>query len=82
MEWNRAVSVRIVQAKTFKETAKQFGFSVSTVIRRFDRLAVKEMSEVQELPKVIAIDEYKGDTKAGKSTTKDVSIVFHGISKR
>ncbi|WP_077703226.1 ISL3 family transposase [Virgibacillus dokdonensis] len=66
MEWNRAVSVRIVQAKTFKETAKQFGVSVSTVMRRFDRLAVKEMSEVQELPKVIAIDEYKGDTKAGK----------------
>lgn len=66
IEWNRAVSIRIVQAKTFKETAEQFGASVSTIMRRFDRLAVKEMTEVQELPKVIAIDEYKGDTKAGK----------------
>lgn len=66
IEWNQAVSVRIVQAKTFKETAQQFGVSVSTVMRRFDRLAVKEMTEVQELPRVIAIDEYKGDTKEGK----------------
>ncbi|RFA34712.1 hypothetical protein CAI16_10675 [Virgibacillus dokdonensis] len=66
IEWNRLVSVRIVQAKTFKETAKQFGVSVSTVIRRFDGLPVKEMTEVQDLAKVIAIDEYKGATKAGK----------------
>ena len=49
-----------MQAKTFKETAEQFGVSVSTMMRRFDRLAVKEMTEVQELPKVIVIDEYKG----------------------
>ncbi len=46
IEWNRLVSVRIVQAKTFKETAKQFGVSVLTVIRRFDGLPVKEMTEV------------------------------------
>ncbi|GIN93276.1 hypothetical protein J22TS1_43270 [Siminovitchia terrae] len=29
-------------------------------------MAVREMTEVQELPRVIAIDEYKGDTKEGK----------------
>lgn len=66
IEWNRAVAVRTVKAKTFKEVAQQFGVSISTVIRRFDRLAVKEMTEVQELPRIIAIDEYKGDTKEGK----------------
>lgn len=66
IEWNRAVAIRTVKAKTFKEVAEQFGSSISTVMRRFDKLAVKEMTEVQELPRVIAIDEYKGDTKEGK----------------
>ncbi|MBM7715180.1 transposase [Bacillus thermophilus] len=65
-ECNRAVAIRTVKAKTFKEVAQQFGVSISTVMRRFDSLAVKEMTEVQELPRVIAIDEYKGDTKEGK----------------
>ena len=44
----------------------KLGVSISTVMRRFDRLAVKEMTEVQELPRVIAIYEYRGDTKEGK----------------
>lgn len=65
-EWNQAVNVRSVQAKTFKELAQKYGTSISTVIRRFDAFAENEVGEVKELPRVIAIDEYKGDTKEGK----------------
>ena len=36
------------------------------LIRRFDRLSLGEIQKVKELPKVIAIDEYKGDTREGK----------------
>lgn len=56
-EWNQAVNVRSIHAKTFKDLAFQFGASVSTVIRRFDAVAKKELQEHPQLPKVIAIDE-------------------------
>ncbi|WP_407712070.1 transposase family protein [Caldibacillus debilis] len=56
-EWNQAVNVRSIHAKTFKDLAFQFGASVSTVIRRFDAVAKKELQGHPELPKVIAIDE-------------------------
>lgn len=65
-EWNQAVNVRCVKAKTFKEISRQFGASASTIVRRFDELAKRELKEVHELPRVIAIDEYKGDTNEGK----------------
>jgi transposase len=65
-EWNQAVNVRSVKAKTFKEIAQQFGAATSTIIRKFDELAKRELSDIQELPRLIAIDEYKGDTKEGK----------------
>ena len=42
------------------------GTSSSTVIRRFEQVAQKELSPGVVLPKVIAIDEYKGDTNEGK----------------
>lgn len=72
IEWNRAVAIRTVKAKTFKEVAEQFGSSISTVMRRFDQLAVKEMTEVQELPRVIANDEYKGVVwETGKDNSKN-----------
>lgn len=65
-EWNQAVKVRAVKGKTFKETALQYGAAVSTVMRRFDALAKTEIKDADKLPKVIAIDEYKGDTQAGR----------------
>lgn len=65
-EWNQAVKVRSIGAKTFKEISQQYGASPSTIIRRFDEFAKEELKDVKELPRVIAIDEYKGDTKAGK----------------
>lgn len=65
-EWNQAVNVRSVKASTFLEVSIQYGCSVSTVIRRFDTLAVRELKDTEELPTVISMDEYKGDTDAGK----------------
>ncbi len=65
-EWDQAVRLRSIKAKTFKELAQQFGASTSTVMRRFDEMARKELKDIRMLPRVIAIDEYKGDTKAGK----------------
>lgn len=66
IEWNKALHLRVVKGKTFKETAMLFFTSSTTVMRRFDVLAKNELQEVKELPRVIAIDEYKGDTDKGK----------------
>lgn len=66
VEWNQAVGLRSVKVKTFKEAAVSFGTSASTITRRFDALAASVMKEPGKLPKAIAIDEYKGDTRAGK----------------
>ncbi len=63
---DQAVTLRTVKAKTFKEVSEQFGASISTIIRRFDQLAVKEIADVRDWPQVIAIDEYKRDTREGK----------------
>lgn len=65
-EWNQAVRVRSVKAKTFKEVAGQYGSSASTIVRRFDLVALQELTETAKLPRTIAIDEYKGDTREGK----------------
>jgi len=78
VELNQAVKIRSVKGKTFKETAEVYGTSSSTVVRRFDQLAKETVNkEAKELPKVIAIDEYKGDTKEGKYQL----IIANGITK-
>lgn len=67
IECNQAIRIRSIKGKTFKETAEIYGISPSTVVRRFDDVADEMLQkEPKELPKVIAIDEYKGDTKEGK----------------
>lgn len=78
VEWNQAVSIRAIKGKTFKETAQHYGTSSSTIVRRFDRLAKSEIRAVKELPAVIAIDEYKGDTREGKYQL----IIADGITKQ
>lgn len=65
-EWNQAIALRLIKGKTFKETAEIFHTSSSTAIRRFDSMSSAQLEEVKELPPVIAIDEYKGDTNEGK----------------
>lgn len=66
IEWNQAIAIKAIKGKTFKETSEVYGTSPTTVVRRFDRIAKGEIQAVEALPKVIAIDEYKGDTKEGK----------------
>lgn len=65
-EWNQMAQVRAVKGKTFKETATQYGTSVSTIINRFDRVIPKSIKEMKELPPVIAIDEFKGNADKEK----------------
>jgi len=65
-EWNQVARIRSVKAKTFKEAGEVLGTSSSTIIRRFKDVAKKQLIDGVRLPKVIAIDEYKGDTDAGK----------------
>lgn len=64
-EWNQVMRVRAVRAKTFKEAGEVLGTSSSTVIRRFKDVAKDQVINGVQLPKAIAIDEYKGDTDAG-----------------
>ncbi len=59
-EWNQVVRIRSVKSKTFKEAADVLGTSASKVIRRFKGL-VKAMPTGVQLPRVIAIDEYKAE---------------------
>lgn len=67
IECNQAIKIRSIKGKTFKETADIYGVSSSTIVRRFDEFAGNTVEEEpNELPKAIAIDEYKGDTKEGK----------------
>ena len=65
-EWNQAIQILGVKSPTFKSVAEKMGTSISTVIRRFDKVAEKQLTSGVTLPKIIAIDEYKGDTNAGK----------------
>ncbi len=66
IEWNQALGLRTVKGKDFKDTAEQFRTSQKTAIRRFDQIASSSLKKVDTLPRVISIDEYKGDTSAGK----------------
>ncbi|MCM3713798.1 ISL3 family transposase [Alkalihalobacillus oceani] len=65
IEWNQALGMRVIEGKNFTDTAKQFHTSPTTVMRRFDHLSASLVKEVDQLPPVIAIDEYKADTQEG-----------------
>ena len=64
-ECNQVMRIRSVKAKTFKEAEETTGAYSTTVICRF-KSVVQTMPKGVMLPKVIAIDEYKADTDAGK----------------
>lgn len=65
-EWNQMAQIRVVKAKTFTEIARQYGTSVSTMIRRFDRIIPASVKSETVLPKIIAIDEFKGNADKEK----------------
>ena len=65
-ELNQVARIPSIKAKTFKEAREVLGTSSSTIIRRFKDVAKKQLLGGVRLPKVIAIDEYKGDIDAGK----------------
>ncbi|WP_085991354.1 ISL3 family transposase [Oceanobacillus senegalensis] len=69
VEWNQALGFRVIKGKNFKDTAAQFHTSSNTAMRRFDNVSAGKLREVKALPRVIAIDEYKGDTNKGKYQT-------------
>lgn len=60
-ELKQAVAVELIHGKNFKDVASRFDTSPTTVMRRFDEIGTHYLKETQELPSVIAIDEYKGD---------------------
>ncbi|WP_090844023.1 ISL3 family transposase [Alkalicoccus daliensis] len=66
VEWNQALGLRVIQGKNFTDSAKQFHTSPTTAMRRFDNISAPMLEEIEDLPAVIAIDEYKGDTNQGK----------------
>ncbi|SDC67642.1 Transposase, partial [Pelagirhabdus alkalitolerans] len=69
VEFNQALSIELIHAKNFKDVADRFGTSPTTVMRRFDTICASKLNETKELPKVIAIDEYKGDAGGEKYQT-------------
>ncbi len=78
IEYNQALSIELIHGKNFKDVADRFMTSPTTVMRRFDQISSSKLKEATELPKVIAIDEYKGDTGGEKYQT----IIADPIERR
>src|SRR5690625_3090811 len=66
IEFNQSLGFRLITGSSFTDTAHLFDISPSTALRRFDKISDSMLGQVDELPSVISIDEYKGDTDAGK----------------
>jgi len=61
IDFKKLISIELIQGKNFKDTAFRFQTSSTTAIRCFVEITSSMVDEVKELPKVIEIDEYKGD---------------------
>lgn len=57
------VIAKLADVNSFTSVAKEVGLSVSTVIRIFD---IVQYPKPSALPRVLAIDEFKGNTRAEK----------------
>src|SRR5699024_7396561 len=68
-ELKQAIAFDVIHAKSFKDVALRFNTSIRTVVRRFDQITSSMLSQKKPLPKVIAIDEYKGDAGGEKFQT-------------
>jgi len=69
VEFKQAISIDLIHGKNFKDVAVRFHTSPTTVMRRFDTITSSMLQETKQLPKVIAIDEYKGDAGGEKYQT-------------
>ncbi|WP_260490326.1 ISL3 family transposase [Listeria booriae] len=66
VSWHQAALLHSITSPSFTYTAKAFGTSTSKVIRLFDARTTAFIIPPSQLPKIIAIDEFKGDTDKGK----------------
>lgn|SRR5690625_4864263 len=57
-----ALALELMHGKNFKDVALRFNTSQATVMRQFDKIEATHLKKTKELPRIIAIDEYKGDT--------------------
>src|SRR5699024_12260086 len=64
--------------QSFKDVADRFHTFTITVIRRFDTINADMVKETKQLPRVIAIDEYKGDAGGEKYQT----IIVDPVDRR
>ncbi|MBO8157844.1 MAG: transposase [Bacillaceae bacterium] len=69
VEFNQSIGIELIHGKNFKDVASRFGTSPTTVMRHFDKISSSMLKETNQLPEVIAIDEYKGDAGGEKYQT-------------
>lgn len=77
IEFNQALAIELIYAKSFQDVAARFHTSPTTVMRRFDQITASMIQETKQLPKVIAIDEYKGDAGNQKYQTIIADPISH-----
>lgn len=77
-EFKQALAIELIHGKNFKDVALRFGTSPTTVMRRFDEIEATHLKETKELPSIIAIDEYKGDTDGERFQT----IIADPVNRR
>ncbi|MBC6308231.1 ISL3 family transposase [Listeria sp. FSL L7-1582] len=64
--WHQAALFHSISSASFSYTAKAYGTTASKIIRLFDARMGAFSTPPATLPKIIAIDEFKGDTNKGK----------------
>ncbi|AQY51945.1 hypothetical protein UE46_13520 [Listeria weihenstephanensis] len=64
--WHQAALFHSISAPSFTYTARTFGTTAPKIMRLFDARTEAFSTPPVSLPKVIAIDEFKGDTDKGK----------------
>ena len=69
IEYKQALAIEVIHGKSFKDVADRFNTSPTTVMRRLDEISASKFKAVEQLPEVIAIDEYKGDAGGEKYQT-------------
>src|SRR5699024_12322486 len=77
-EFKQSIALELIHGKSFKDVADRFHISRSNVIGRFDTINADMLKEPKQLPRVIAIDEYKDD--AGGETYQ--TIIADTVDRR